>query len=791
MDAHTLRVLEFDKILEKAAAYAGFAPGREMVLQTRPQTRVADIRKETDLVSEVKDIVVSTGRFPLEELRDIRGPLRRVRPEGAHLDGPALREIALCLASGRVLRTAVERSDRELPVLTSLVSEIRVFPDLEKAIRRAIDEEGRVADNASPELAAIRKRIRILDERIRSQLESYIHSQEGEVNLQEKFVTLRDGRHVLPVKAERKTEVLGIIHGRSDTGNTIFIEPLASVELGNERRDLAGQEAAEVRRILRTLTEAIRVNLPDLEHNLTILARADAARAKANLSEVYGMHPAQIEAGGTLRLIDARHPLLVFQGAKAVPLDLSLSPTARTLVISGPNTGGKTVALKTLGLLCLMAQAGLHVPAGERSVFPLFHRILADIGDDQSIEASLSTFSSHISRIVEILDVVEPESLILLDEMGAATDPHEGGALAGAILKHIHDTGAVCVATTHLATLKALAHEHEGMENAGMAFDEKTGRPTYRLKWGTPGTSRALATARSLGLPGSLLTDAEDRMGSERTAMERFLEDLQREVEQARSHRENLEEELTSASAARQDLEERLAHAEREHKAILKQAHLEAETVLREFREEGERVLGEIKEIRKAPPKPGAKEKARIEQRRLAELGRRARSEAKRLTPAPEGASDEPVQVGQTVALRTMKGFGTVKRLDEKRGRAEVDLDGMTFNVELGDLIPMQEEEVQKAKPPRIRRDLDAPILVEKELHLLGMRVEAALAAVKKYIDEAVLSDLEEVRLIHGFGTGALQKAIAELLRTHPSVASFRLGGKGEGGEGATVVKLK
>ncbi len=791
MDDHTLRVLEFDKILETIASYALSAPGREAVLASRPLTDASAIRREETLVTEVKDALVSTGRFPLEGFRDIREELRRVRPDGSRLPGEALRQIVSFLAGNRTFRNFVAGLETRPPRLLDLASELRLFPEVEKRIRTAVDEDGEILDAATPALLSIRREMRSLDERIRSLLEEYIHAPDMEERLQEKFVTLRDGRHVLPVKADRKKEVPGILHGRSDTGNTIFVEPAPAVELGNERRDLAGQEEAEVRRILASLSGDVRAVLPELAHNLGVFAQADAARAKASLSIAHDMKPARVTDEGLLEILQGRHPLIVFGGSEAVPLDLSLSAPRRMIVISGPNTGGKTVALKTVGLLCLMAQAGFHVPAGERSRFPVFRKILADIGDEQSIEASLSTFSSHLSRLVEVLDTVEAGSLVLLDEMGAATDPVEGGALAAAILESLLDTGAFCLATTHITAVKAVAHDREGAGNAAMEFDEATGRPTYRLKTGVPGSSHALATARALGLAPAVVEKAERLLGEDRAAMERLLEDLRERTEEARRDRDEADALREAAEADRRRVEARLAGVEKEKKEILKKAHLEAGEILQAFRVEGERVLDRIKEIRKARPAPGAKEKARVEQRRLSELGRRARAEAKRLAPAPQEASGEPVKEGQTVALKSMQGFGTVRRLDGKKGRAEVALGGLTFDVKLEDLIPVKKEEVRRASSRRREADLDLRPPPSRELNLLGMRVEPALEAVERFLDEAVLADLEEVRIVHGFGTGALQKAVSERLRGHPSVASHRPGGKGEGGEGATVVTLR
>jgi len=788
MDDQTLRVLEFDKILEKAASRAVFAPGREAVLATRPLADPAAIEREAALVTEVKDVLTSTGRFPLEEVRDIREILRRVRPEGFLLEGLPLREIGRFLGAARTLRDYVTRLDRPLPRLLESVSEIRVFRDIEDRIDATVDSEGGVLDDASRELKAIRAAMRDLDARIRALLETYVQSQESADTLQEEFVTLRDGRHVLPVKAARKVLVPGIIHGRSDTGNTIYIEPTQVVELGNDLRDLEGQEAAEVRRILAALTRDVREILPELEHDLAIITRMDAARAKAAFSIDFCMNPAVPSPEGELRLLGARHPLLLFQGAKAVPLDLALGSRSRGLVVSGPNTGGKTVALKTAGLLCLMAQAGMHVPCGERSTFPAFRSILADIGDEQSIEASLSTFSSHLTRIREILLAAGPGTLVLLDEMGAATDPEEGAALAAAILEKIHGSGASWMATTHLNALKAFARGREGVENAAMEFDEAAKRPTFSLRLGVPGSSRAMATARTLGLPEDVMESARRRLGREAAEMEALLTDLRGQLEAARAEREGARSALETAARGERELRERLEGIEGERKAVLREAHEEASKILREFREEGERALGRIQEIRKGKPESGAKEKARIEQKRLEELGRRTAAEAKRLAPPPREATGEPVREGQTVALRTVSGFGTVRKVDGKRGRAEVAMGLMTFEADLADLIPVRAEEKPRPSPKvTLERAHDVP----RELHLLGMRVEEALDAMRKYLDDAVLTDREEVRIVHGFGTGALQKAVHEFLRKHESVASFRFGDKHEGSEGATVVKLK
>jgi DNA mismatch repair protein MutS2 len=793
MDAATLEALEFDKVVEKAAAYAGSGPGREIVGRIQPLTDPARIRKSARRVTEIRRVIEATGRFPLEGLRDLREHLKKARIPGSILPPQALLDVSSSLQAAKDLRNFLLKHGEGHANLLRIARELFVLEGLWRRIGVTLDESGEVLDEASEDLRLIRKETREVEERIRQRLRDILDAEETAEQLQESYFTIREGRHVLPVKASVKSELPGIIHDRSDTGQTVFIEPAEIVGLGNELRDLRSLERVEINRILADLTAAVGEAADELEANQRMLARADADRALARFSIEYGMCEPAVEPDGEVRLLAARHPVLLFTKVRAVPIDVVLSGENRSVVITGPNAGGKTVTLKTIGLLTLMAQAGMHVPAGERSAFRTFEKVFADIGDKQSIEESLSSFSSHVLRIREILERTDHRTLVLLDELGASTDPEEGGALSCAVLDEIHRRGAYSAVTTHLADLKVLAQATEGMVNAAAQFDPSSGSPTYQIKVGFPGSSRALETARRLGFDETLLGKAREHLSEGKARLEEIIAELEEEGTRARDLRKELEALRRETGELRQKYRDKLKAIKKEKKEVLRRAAREGEEIVRR----GKKLVEET--IRRLREEAGTRDAEPAERKKAFGAARRAaekavgdfRAERERLQETPDDAlQPAAIEIGARVTVKSLRQTGEIEAVDAKRRKVRVRAGILEIEADFDDLIPA---EPRKQVPPRFQ---DRPYTelarnVESELNLVGLRAEEARERLLDYINDALLSDREEVRVIHGHGSGVLRRVVEEALRTHRSVESFRPGGKGEGGKGATVVRLK
>jgi DNA mismatch repair protein MutS2 len=798
LNANTLRALEFDKIRALLLMQAGSAPGKSRIETLLPQTEPSSVRDALALTTEAVALLRALGRQPYHDLPDLSEILPAVRVAGLHLAPAALLDVASFIeGGGEIARRVV--AEGGVPRLSRLATEVEDLTALGAAIRRAILPSGEVADDASPKLAEARRALVRLRAQLTSVMESFLHGKEADRLLQDKLVTTRNDRYVLLLKAEHRGQIPGIIHGSSGSGASLFVEPLPAVELNNDIVSLQDEERREVVRILQDLTARVGEHAGDLERAAEVLGELDTAQAMALLAR--DMDATAPVVGEELELVDARHPLLMPHLAERlgidrrsrrepVPVSIRVGGGAPVLVISGPNTGGKTVALKTVGLLALMAQCGLHIPAAPGSRLPVFRRLYADIGDEQSIAANLSTFSAHLATIVEMTHDLSLPSLVLLDEVGAGTDPTEGGALGVAIVDHFRTRRAMVVATTHHGLLKAYAQSTAGVACASFGYDPATYEPSFRLALGVPGRSLALEMAERLGLPAAVVADARSRRDEKEAQAEALLKQL--EEEQAALARE-----AARMAEMRAELDAALLRQGAAERELAARKRTEAETFVRDLRRKGEEAARKAAEAI-------AEAVARVEAARgsLASAASRARETALRsirtaqdevlrdpeLGPEPEGEGAGPLAVGMRVRVATLGITGEILGLHGQE--AEVAVGGKRLRVPQAELRPLP---VRPGGPGVATAGVTLTKKgdVAAEINLLGLTVDEALPRVDKLLDDAALSDRREIRVIHGFGEGRLRKAVAGLLQGHPHVAAWRAGHAGEGGGGVTIVELK
>ena len=780
------QTLELPAVLEMLSAQAVSEPAKEACRQVKPGTAREEIVRLLAETTAAKDLMVYKGSPSFSGLRDVRGALARADMGGV-LNTRELLNIAGVLASARAVRSYGMSAEKE-SCLDQFFRTLQSNKFLEDNITASIPAEDEIADAASSELADIRRKMRAASARVRDSLQKIISAPSMAKFLQDPIITTRSDRFVVPVKAEFKGSVPGLVHDVSASGATLFVEPMAAVKANNELRELKAREKAEIERILAELSADCAAHREDIDADYAVLVHLDMIFARAKLSfQLDAMEPELSEKG--VRLRRARHPLL--EKGKAVPIDVELGEDYDTLVITGPNTGGKTVTLKTIGLLCLMAQCGLHIPAAEGSRVPVFGAVLADIGDEQSIEQSLSTFSSHMVNIVGLLDQCGEDTLLLFDELGAGTDPVEGAALAIAILEKARSMGSVIAATTHYAELKVYATNTPGVMNASCEFDVDTLRPTYRLLLGIPGKSNAFAISQRLGLSEDVIEDARSRVGVSSARFEETIEKLEqtrRIMDRDRLEAAKLllkaEEERKKAAQIRAELEVRLEKAE-------EKARREADRILTDARNTAESTFRELDRMRSE--QNDMNDHQRINQARAAM--RRELNEARDAlrapeAPAPEQASARPVKVGDTVLIRSMGVKASVVEIAADR---TLTLQAGILKVNAAeDEVLLLEDEKPAASARRESRGVTLrDTAASTELDIRGMETIEAIPVVERYIDSAVQSKLESVRIIHGKGTGALRSAVQQALRKNKQVKSFRLGRYGEGETGVTVVELK
>jgi DNA mismatch repair protein MutS2 len=780
-DRRSQDLLEFPLIRARVAGYTAFAPSRRLAEALEPSSDPVVVKRMLDETDEARDLSSRRPDAGVGGARDIGQLVLRARRRG-RLSGSELLEILdTIVAAGRL--ADMLRNER-LPLVHELGRSIKPLPQLRARLEQSLDPAGELLDGASPALGGLRRAVRVAYDRLRSRLETLVHGSEFASALQEPLVTLRNGRYVIPVRADQRGRVKGIVHDQSGSGQTVFIEPLVVVELGNAWREAQLSVQSEEERILDELSALVDAQADPLDDTLAALATFDFWMARARFSgEVDGVRPETV-ATAVVELLSARHPGLT---GRVVPIDIRLGGETRALVITGPNTGGKTVTLRTLGLLSLMHQSGLHVPAAPGSRLPVFRDVFADIGDEQSIAQSLSTFSGHMRSIVRIVENAGPDCLVLLDELGAGTDPTEGSALAQALLDYFIAAGALVAATTHYAELKTYAHNTAAAENASVEFDVETLSPTYRLTIGLPGTSHAFAIAERLGLSPELVADARARLGEAQEEFERTLvsiKDAQLTAEEALGRAAESEE---RARAARREAEDDRSRARRERETALADARAEAQRALSE-------VNAEISAARELLAR------ATLTEARLEESAARLEQSVGSISTSP-ASGDVAGSVGEGIGnvavganVRSRDGWqGTVAEIDERTGQATIAAGSMRINVPVADL------EVMAAAPrstPK-RGDLGATVVatqasrsVPSSLDLRGARVEEALEMLDSYIDQAAVAGVPRVTVIHGHGSGALRDALRAQLSGHPLIKSWRAGERGEGGDGATIVEF-
>ena len=790
MTERSLRVLEFNKIRAQLAQYCESDMGAALCDALVPVGRIDDVRRMQQETREAHDVLTYLGGSPMTSFSDVRAQLH-LAEIGSTLSPRALMDIGASLRAARAAREALVNDREGTPLMRTNASRLSTFKAIEQAITDAIISEEEIADRASSELFAIRRKMRACNERVRERLNSMIHSQTYSRYLQDAIITMRGDRYVLPVKQEYRAMIPGIVHDQSATGATIFVEPMAVVDIGNELKQLVAAERAEIERILRTLSAQIAPEAAAMSDNLAILAQLDFAFAKGMLArEMFAVEP-KINDEGKIKIVRGRHPLI--DPEKVVPLDIRLGADFTSLIITGPNTGGKTVTLKTTGLFTLMAQAGLQVPAEYGTELAVFDDVFADIGDEQSIEQSLSTFSGHMKNIVSILEHVTPDSLVLFDELGAGTDPTEGAALAQAILSTLLTMHTRTVATTHYSELKEYALTTPGVENASVEFDVATLRPTYRLSIGIPGKSNAFEISRKLGLPEFVIGKAKDLLSKEAV---RF-EDV---IANAEYHRQIAEKERKIAEDARQEMVAIRNQAEAERKKLedqrdraIKKAKDEAKRIIENTRRESEAMISELRAMKKAG---GAQEHEIQRVKKKMEQAQEALAEKKEVG----GEIPKTVKPGDMVHIASMDVDATVVTEPDAKGYVQLKVGMMKMRAQLSDLrtltstqqmIKKEQKKLERKRSMREQRVDITMRAVRQELDVRGMALDEALPEVQKFLDDAMLSSLGEVSIIHGNGMGVLRAGIQDCLRRHPSVRSFRLGRYGEGETGVTIVSLK
>ncbi|MBS4025007.1 MAG: endonuclease MutS2 [Clostridia bacterium] len=785
MNNKILSKLEFDKIINRLTRCCASNIGKELAEQLKPTAKLETVKIWLEQTSEAKEIWRTSPMIPLAGIKDIGPYLQQVK-KGGILTASMLFEVGETMSTAQQLRQFVEKLNLKFQQVRNLGLGLVGVPRLIQEINRSILPEGEVADAASVELRQIRSGMRSKQGQVKDKLDSIIRSTTLQKYLQEPIVTIRNQRYVVPVKIEYKQQVPGILHDQSASGATLFIEPMAVVELNNDLRRLEVREEQEVQRILAALSALIEVHLVELEQNLDILAELDFIFAKGKLSQLMDGGAPELNDRQYIKIIQGRHPLIT---GKVVPVSIELGGEFTTLVITGPNTGGKTVTLKTVGLFVLMAQAGLHLPCDEGSSMGLFEQVFVDIGDEQSIEQSLSTFSSHMTNIVDITENLTAKSIVLLDELGAGTDPTEGAALAMAILDYLRRHGARTIATTHYSELKAYAYAHQEVENASVEFDSVTLSPTYKLLIGVPGRSNAFEISSRLGLRAEVIGKAKEFLTQEEVKVANLIKNLEQNqliIQQERKEAELLRQEALHQLELAGKKEELIKNREQQ---ILQEANEEAIRILAETKRTANELIKEIRE---------AKNTAAVQQERLAMQAREklTKEQDKRVTIRGDLAREMPVESlknvkpGDKVYLPKFNQKGEVLSAPSTGGEVQVQAGIIKLTVKVSDLRLLKEEKEDKGQVIHGSLAKRKAEHISPEIDIRGYLVDEALHELEKYLDDALLTGLPWVRIIHGKGTGALRQAIQEFLRQLPYVRKYRLGGHEEGGTGVTVIEF-
>jgi len=789
MNEHALNVLGFRETLDVVAGQAAGPLGAADVRARRPATSVAAITAELQRVEEMQLFLSRTG-WAAPAVPDLTQALKTLRIEGSVWDAPTLLDGASLIAHAREARRAILQHEADFPRLADLARNLVQLQREDERIHHAIDDDGTVRDTASRELASIRREMRGARARIVEKLEQYIATLPSRYQVSDASVSIREGRFVVPVRREGRAEVGGIVHDESATGGTLFIEPPVAIDLMNRLRELELAEVREIQRILRELTGMLRPGADALQASFEALVEIDSLAARGRFAIQYDAVRPEVLPAGTreYRVHVGYHPYLLATGTNVVPFDLTLHEDERTLLVSGPNTGGKTVLLKAMGLINALTQAGIIPPVAAGTRLPVFSDIFADIGDEQSIEASLSTFSAHLKNIREILDNADEASLVLMDEVGSGTDPAEGAALAQAVLVELTERGSMTVATTHLGALKQLATEGSGVVNASLQFDAVELRPTYRLQKGIPGRSYGLAIARRLGFPPEILVKAEDFLPrSERDAAQLLLE-LEEKDRAVTAALADAEEARATALALQQELDEREVTVRRREKDAERRARQQARDLILASREQVENTIRSLREQVAAAANPLALEEAARAARRNVEEFARRQLERMPEEEAAEAGAGGTLAAGARVKIRATGATGRV--LEVRDGKVVVETGGLRMTV-ASTALEVLPPSAAREKPRVTATRWTAPdINAASEIDLRGLRAEEVASQLEPALDAAILAALPSLRIIHGKGTGALREVVTEILRRDPRVRAFRSGGIGEGGTGVTVAEF-
>jgi len=801
----TCKILGFDDVLAAVSGYAASELGRRAVLDLKPASTAGSAKAALTLVYEWTGLLARSFEPPMAGVSDVSASLSSVGVAGSLLEAERLCEIGAFAAAAENLRAYFSKHRDAAPHCWDLASRIAPAPKTREAVSRAIAPPGEVLDDASPLLRRIRREWRDLDARLTGQLQKMAAQLHKDGALAEDFYTQRNGRYVLPVKAGSRGRVQGIVHDASNSGQTLFIEPLAVVEMSNELTALQFQEADEIRRILIELCDIVREELPALQADLALLAEIDSIYARARFGLRNDLAIPRLIEGAALELKGAHHPLLYLVRRDAsIPINVSLDDEDRVLMISGPNAGGKTTALKTIGLQCMMAQSGIPVPANANSIFPVFSQIFADIGDEQDVQAGLSTFSSHIQTIRRILDAADERSLALLDELGTATDPTEGGSLAVAIAERLCQRAALTVITSHLAVLKNWAHEESRARNSSFNLDETTLQPAFVLTMDVPGASEALVVAEQQGLDHALIERARELLPAGQEDVSSLILSLQRKNEDMEAMKKEEEERLALLEADRDRYQRLYEQYHSERKNFKKGVLEEKKRILDAARAEIERRIANLPAVAAsaiAADRDSGKDALKQARQEMMSEQRQAEAEIEALAepPAPPEAIAH-LSAGAAIVVEGMSDPGVIVEMDAERGRAKVMVKGLTMELPLTRLRPATVEEAnivkdrkegggQRRRGVRVVKRPDSDIKLELDLH--GMYVEEAVELTDQYLSDAAIHDARQVRIMHGTGTGRLRRGIHAFLKTHPLVKHFRYGLPNEGGAGVTVVELR
>ncbi|WP_432663945.1 endonuclease MutS2 [Wukongibacter baidiensis] len=788
MNERSIRVLEYTKIKEKLKNLATSWLGKDLIDELKPINNVDEVKDRLSETSEAVSILIQKGRIPFGPIYDL-GRYLKVAEIGSYLYPGQLLEVGDTLRTARILKNFIKASDsEEFTPLQSLISNISTYKNIEERIEEAIISADEISDNASHTLKSIRRQIENKNSSIRNKLNSIINSSRTQKFLQDAIITIRQDRFVVPVKAENKRDVPGLVHDQSSSGATLFIEPMAIVEMNNELKELKLKEKAEIERILREISAQVGEVAENIKINQDILAKLDFIFAKAKLSiDMKAMEP-RLNDNGYVRIKNGRHPLIDVK--EVVPTNIWLGDKFNTLLITGPNTGGKTVTLKTVGLMVLMTQSGLHIPADYGTEISIFNQVYADIGDEQSIEQSLSTFSSHMTNIVEILKDASDRDLVILDELGSGTDPTEGAALAMAILTHLYDRGVKTIATTHYSELKQFALANEGVENASVEFDVETLSPTYRLLIGVPGKSNALEISRRLGLSEEIINKSKEFITNEDIEFEEIISSIESNRKTAEMERDEAIRLRLEVQKLKNDYEKKYQKLKDQKDREIREAKEEARTLLKETKREADEIIKELRGI--------SKDVGKERNKKIEELRKKMKGSIDALHEpvnfAEELSDSKPpksVKSGDMVKVLNLNQEGTVLSKPNQNGEVSVQVGIMKINVNISNLRLLKDtkKDIKKTSIGSIMKSKTQTI--RNEIDLRGKNIEESLIEIDKYLDDAYLSNLQQITIIHGKGTGALRKGIKEFLRKHSHVKTFREGVYGEGGSGVTIVDLK